>query len=149
MARAGSYVIGRGPLLRGLLLGIRFAHVTPLSAADTPSEGSTFATPDPDGTHYFVINNKTTLMVGSRAAPGGHPGPEREDRGSELPRDNNNILARDMPQAMAQTFIEYDLERNRASAKSILRFIESQKDTVFEQLKDSEMRLHPSTRTTT
>ena len=56
-------------------------------------------------------------------------------------RDQNGYLARDIAQAMAESFIDYDVDRQGESALSIIKFIRSQKDTVFEQLKDSEFSL--------
>src|SRR5690606_35382777 len=44
-------------------------------------------------------------------------------------------------QAMADAYILYDLQRKSESAESILRFIENQKDTVFAELRDSELKL--------
>jgi len=124
------------------LFDMRSRIVTPhFSCRLKLSEGSTFATPDPDGTHYFVINNKTTLI--SRYSK--QLSVQILDANAKTVvlscKDHNSILARDIPQAMAQTFIDYDVERNRASAEAILRFIETQKDTVFQQLKESEMLL--------
>jgi hypothetical protein len=55
--------------------------------------------------------------------------------------DQNNMLARDLVRTMAQTFIDYDLERQGESAENVLRFIKTQKDTVFEELRESEYRL--------
>ncbi|MBK8581357.1 MAG: polysaccharide biosynthesis tyrosine autokinase [Flavobacteriales bacterium] len=56
-------------------------------------------------------------------------------------KDHNAMLARDLCQAMADAYIKYDLERRSESAESILRFIEAQKDTVFAELRDSEMKM--------
>ncbi|HEY0976212.1 MAG TPA: polysaccharide biosynthesis tyrosine autokinase, partial [Flavobacteriales bacterium] len=56
-------------------------------------------------------------------------------------RDKNPILARDLAQTMAEAFIEFDVERKSQSAESILRFIESQKADVFEDLRRSEYDL--------
>ncbi|MDX9750272.1 MAG: polysaccharide biosynthesis tyrosine autokinase [Flavobacteriales bacterium] len=56
-------------------------------------------------------------------------------------RDANMVLARDLAQAMAETFIDFDLERQSESAENIIRFIRTQKDTVFNELRESELRL--------
>ncbi|MEO8588241.1 MAG: polysaccharide biosynthesis tyrosine autokinase, partial [Flavobacteriales bacterium] len=56
-------------------------------------------------------------------------------------QDQNSALAADLCQAMAQTFIDYDVERQGESALSVIHFIRSQKDTVFTQLRESEIRL--------
>ncbi|MCW5897788.1 MAG: polysaccharide biosynthesis tyrosine autokinase [Flavobacteriales bacterium] len=58
-----------------------------------------------------------------------------------LCRDENVFLVRDLTQALAETFIEYDVERQSASAENIIRFIGSQKDTVFNELRGSEGRM--------
>lgn len=55
--------------------------------------------------------------------------------------DQNPALARDLANALARTFIDYDLDRQSESSESILRFIKTQKDTVFEQLRESEFKL--------
>lgn len=55
--------------------------------------------------------------------------------------DQNPALARDLANAMARTFIDYDLDRQSESSESILSFIKTQKDTVFEQLRESEFKL--------
>ncbi len=51
---------------------------------------------------------------------------------------NNSVLAQDVVRSVTNTFFEYDLEKKSASSASILRFIDSQLDTVFLQLKESE-----------
>ncbi len=56
-------------------------------------------------------------------------------------KDENPTLARDLAQAMAETFIAYDVERQGESAESVINFIRSQKDTVFNQLRESEFML--------
>ncbi|HQZ43833.1 MAG TPA: GNVR domain-containing protein, partial [Flavobacteriales bacterium] len=56
-------------------------------------------------------------------------------------RDENRILARDLVQAMVEAFIIYDVERQSESAENIIQFISSQKDTVFNELSQSESRL--------
>ncbi|MCB0788248.1 MAG: hypothetical protein KDB75_02985, partial [Flavobacteriales bacterium] len=96
---------------------------------------------EPEGRYYFRINSMrglvnrfygqlTVKMVDANAQT------------IEIScRDNNPFLARDMAAAMAETFIDYDLESKRESAENIVRFIESQKETVFEELRDSETRL--------
>ena len=53
----------------------------------------------------------------------------------------NSLLAKDMAQVTAETFIKYDIERQIQSAESIIQFIRSQKDTVFEQLREMEFNL--------
>jgi capsular exopolysaccharide synthesis family protein len=55
--------------------------------------------------------------------------------------DENPLLARDLAQTIAETFIAYDVERKTESAANVIRFIRAQKDTVFELLRDSEREL--------
>lgn len=54
---------------------------------------------------------------------------------------NNPTLATDVVQSLINTFFEYDLEKKSESSASILDFIDSQLDTVFTQLKDSENKI--------
>ena len=56
-------------------------------------------------------------------------------------RDQNGYIARDLAQAIAESFIEFDVDRQGESAQSVIQFIRTQKDTVFNQLKDSEIAL--------
>ncbi|MBK7382688.1 MAG: hypothetical protein IPI81_05035 [Flavobacteriales bacterium] len=56
-------------------------------------------------------------------------------------KNQNPWLAMDIAQAMAETFIHYDVERRGESALSVIRFIRTQKDTVFEELRESEFKL--------
>ncbi|NNE55257.1 MAG: hypothetical protein HKN32_04505, partial [Flavobacteriales bacterium] len=56
--------------------------------------------------------------------------------------DNNPQVARDFVAAHAEEFIRYDLERRSRSDENILNFIDSQIDTVFFKLRDSETRLN-------
>ncbi|MEX1131814.1 MAG: polysaccharide biosynthesis tyrosine autokinase [Flavobacteriales bacterium] len=56
-------------------------------------------------------------------------------------QDENNLLARDLAQIAAEAFIDYDVDRQIESAESIIKFIRSQKDTVFEQLREMEYQL--------
>ncbi|MFN9798642.1 MAG: GumC family protein, partial [Bacteroidota bacterium] len=57
-------------------------------------------------------------------------------------RDNNPYLARDFVRAHANEFIAYDLEKRRKSDDNVLDFLNSQIDTVFSQLRESEVRLN-------
>lgn len=54
---------------------------------------------------------------------------------------NNPRLATDVVSTLIRTFFEYDLEKKSESSASILDFIDSQLDTVFTQLKDSENKI--------
>jgi tyrosine-protein kinase Etk/Wzc len=57
-------------------------------------------------------------------------------------RDNNPYLARDFVRAHANEFIAYDLEKRRKSDDNVLDFLDAQIDTVFSQLRDSEVKLN-------
>jgi tyrosine-protein kinase Etk/Wzc len=56
-------------------------------------------------------------------------------------KNQNPVIARDISQAMAESFINYDVDRQGESALSVIHFIRTQKDTVFEQLRESEFKL--------
>lgn len=51
---------------------------------------------------------------------------------------NNPVLAKDVVSSVINTFFEYDLEKKSESSANILKFIDSQLDTVTVQLKESE-----------
>ena len=57
-------------------------------------------------------------------------------------KDNNPGIARDFVMAHANEYILFDLENREKSAKSILKFIDSQLDTVYQNLRDSELQLN-------
>lgn len=54
-------------------------------------------------------------------------------------KSNNSTLSSDLVSALIQTFFEYDLEKKSQSSENILTFIDNQLDTVFNQLKISEV----------
>src|SRR5690606_9223285 len=54
---------------------------------------------------------------------------------------NNPRLATDVVSSVINTFFLYDLEKKSESSASILDFIDTQLDTVFLQLKDSESKI--------
>jgi len=56
--------------------------------------------------------------------------------------DNNPFLARDFIMALSNEFINFDLEKKSQSDENILSFIDSQIDTVFERLRNSELLLN-------
>jgi tyrosine-protein kinase Etk/Wzc len=56
--------------------------------------------------------------------------------------DNNPLLTYDFVMAHAAEFIRYDLERRSLSDENIINFIDSQIDTVFYKLRDSEGKLN-------
>ena len=55
----------------------------------------------------------------------------------EINRDNNGNLTKNTPSG----FFEYDLEKKSQSSANILAFIDTQLDTVFLQLKESENKI--------
>src|SRR5690606_21042626 len=57
-------------------------------------------------------------------------------------KDNNPGIARDFVVAHSSEYIQFDLENREKSAKSILKFINSQLDTVYQNLRDSELQLN-------
>jgi tyrosine-protein kinase Etk/Wzc len=57
-------------------------------------------------------------------------------------KDNNALLAKDFVMAHAEEFIRYDLEKRMQSDEYVLTFLDSQIDTVFENLKASEVDLN-------
>ncbi|MFT4601087.1 MAG: tyrosine-protein kinase Etk/Wzc, partial [Arenicella sp.] len=53
-------------------------------------------------------------------------------------KSNNRVLSKDVVSSVITTFFQYDLEKKRQSSANVLDFIDSQLDTVFVQLKESE-----------
>jgi len=53
-------------------------------------------------------------------------------------KSNNRVMSKDIVASVINTFFQYDLEKKRQSSASVLDFIDSQLDTVFVQLKESE-----------
>jgi tyrosine-protein kinase Etk/Wzc len=92
-------------------------------------------------TLYFTINSNKALtdqLAGQLSVSVSDP-----EAGTVLIgcKAHSALLARDLCQAMADAYIQYDLQRRSESAESILRFIESQKDTVFAELRESELKI--------
>ncbi len=54
---------------------------------------------------------------------------------------NNPRLAKDVVSSVMQTFFQYDLDKKSQSSANILNFINSQLDTAFIQLKESENKI--------
>ena len=54
-------------------------------------------------------------------------------------KSNNSLLASDVVTSVINTFFQYDLEKKSQSSENILSFIDGQLDTVFNQLKLSEI----------
>ncbi|HKL40002.1 MAG TPA: Wzz/FepE/Etk N-terminal domain-containing protein, partial [Cryomorphaceae bacterium] len=57
-------------------------------------------------------------------------------------KDNNPGIARDFVVNHAEEYIKFELENREQSATSIIRFIDSQLDTVYRNLRDSELLLN-------
>ncbi len=135
-----SYVIGSTPYSVKATVGQRF--ITPhFSGVLTTLEGGRSPEIQDRGTLYITINDPKSLtneFAGKIAVT-------ITDLNAKTIlisyKDHNATLARDICQAMADAYIAYDLERKSESAENILRFIESQKDKVFAELRDSEMKL--------
>lgn len=53
-------------------------------------------------------------------------------------KDNNSKKAADVAMAVAEKFIQYDVERKSESSKKVLEFLESQVGLVYDRLKNSE-----------
>ena len=54
-------------------------------------------------------------------------------------KSNNATLATDLVSSLINTFFQYDLEKKSESSANVLNFIDNQLDTVFNQLKKSEV----------
>jgi tyrosine-protein kinase Etk/Wzc len=57
-------------------------------------------------------------------------------------RDNNPYLARDFVREHSGEFIAYDLEKRQKSDDNVLAFLDNQIDTVFDRLRESEVKLN-------
>ena len=97
-----------------------------------------FRTSSKENSLYFVFNNYSTLTTQL------HPhlevfalNPEAKTIQVSF-KSNNHKLSKDVVSSVINTFFNYDLEKKRQSSASILDFIDSQLDTVFVQLKESE-----------
>ena len=56
--------------------------------------------------------------------------------------DNNPYIARDFVKTHSNEFLTFDLEKRRKSDDNVLTFLDEQIDTVYDRLKDSEIRLN-------
>lgn len=90
---------------------------------------------------YFVLNNYKTLT--DRL----HPDLQvyvlnNEAKTIEIKFESNNRrLATDVVSSVITTFFQYDLDKKSQSSANILNFINSQLDTAFIQLKESEIKI--------
>lgn len=94
-----------------------------------------------DNSLYFILNdyNRLTKRL--------HPdlkvyilNPEAKTIQIDF-ESNNPRLATDVVSSVIETFFQYDLDKKSQSSANILNFINSQLDTAFIQLKESEIRI--------
>lgn len=135
-----SYLDGGTPFSAKVTAGKRFT--TPhFNATITVQDSEKSPIGTERGNYYFIINDPKTLtneFAGKIAVAIMDPNAKTILISY---KDHNATLARDICQAMADAYITYDLQRKSESAENILQFIESQKDKVFKELRDSEMKL--------
>lgn len=90
---------------------------------------------------YFVMNNYNTLTKRL------HPDLKvfilnAEAKTIQITFESNNPrLATDVVNSVINTFFQYDLDKKSQGSANILNFINSQLDTAFTQLKESEIRI--------
>ncbi len=87
---------------------------------------------------YFVINNLETIAASYSPRLSINLLNESAKTVRILFRDNNPAKTSDVVSAMSTEFISYDVERRSESAKSVLEFIDTQLESVFNRLKNSE-----------
>ncbi len=135
-----SYALG--PTTHSIKVAVGQPFSTPHFSGSIGTQANGKAPPDHErGTFYFTLNDPKVLTKEFAAQISvGISDPTAKTILIGY-KDHNPILARDMCQAMADAYITYDLERKSESAENILRFIENQKDKVFAELRDSEMKL--------
>ncbi|MFT5822178.1 MAG: tyrosine-protein kinase Etk/Wzc [Crocinitomix sp.] len=94
-----------------------------------------------DNSLYFVMNNYASLTKRL------HPDLKVYILNAEAKtiqisfESNNSRLATDVVSSVITTFFQYDLDKKSQSSANILNFINSQLDTAFIQLKESEVRI--------
>ncbi len=94
-----------------------------------------------DNSLYFVMNNYANLTKRL------HPDLKVYILNAEAKtiqisfESNNSRLATDVVSSVISTFFQYDLDKKSQSSANILNFINSQLDTAFIQLKESEVRI--------
>lgn len=94
-----------------------------------------------DNSLYFVMNNYASLTKRL------HPDLKVYILNAEAKtiqisfESNNSRLATDVVSSVISTFFQYDLDKKSQSSANILNFINSQLDTAFIQLKESEVRI--------
>ncbi|HRN35294.1 MAG TPA: GNVR domain-containing protein [Flavobacteriales bacterium] len=135
-----SYSMGNTPVVLSITPGQAFS--TPhFKARIENTTRQDWPTGQDRGQHYFTLNDTRTLvnMLADQISVSVlDPNAKTIQIGA---KNNNPQLARDLCQAMGDAFITYDVQRKSESAESIIRFIDTQKDTVFGELRDSELKL--------
>lgn len=90
---------------------------------------------------YFVFNDYKSLTRSLHSSLNVYTLNE-EAKTIEIKFSSNNPkLATDIVSSVIHTFFQYDLEKKSESSASILNYIDSQLDTVFTLLKDSEDKI--------
>ncbi len=93
------------------------------------------------GEFFFVLNDREKMVNELLRKMSFRVSNEAARAVSVSFTDGNGKKAADISNALAQGYIEYDLEKKIESSDRILRFIDSQIDQVFEKLKTSEMSI--------
>ena len=91
---------------------------------------------------YFMLNRASTLANKYRRQLGIKILNNTAQTIEISLKDNNPGIARDFVMNHAVEYIQFELENREQSALSILRFIDSQLDTVYHNLRDSELKLN-------
>ena len=94
--------------------------------------------PDAQATFYLKINSRDKLLDKYASQVWINSQDFATKSIDIVCRDSNPWVARDLAQALAQTYIDYDLHRQSSSAAHVIEFIRTQKDTAYRELRDSE-----------
>ena len=92
--------------------------------------------------HFFVVNSLQSLsnfFIQSLSVDIANQTANTVIMSSKM---KNPQLAKDFLMAHANEYISFDLETKEKSSKNILQFIDSQLDTVYENLRESELSLN-------
>jgi tyrosine-protein kinase Etk/Wzc len=92
--------------------------------------------------YFFKINSNQSLASFFMGSLGVNIANQNANTVSISSKGNNPQLSRDFLMAHAREYIEFDLESKEKSSKNILEFIDNQLDTVYENLRDSELLLN-------
>ena len=108
------------------------------TARITIGESPILSDPDAKTSFYFKINSRDRLLE-KYANQVWLVSQDYATKVVEITcRDPNPYVARDLAQSLAETYIDYDVQRQSSSAASVITFIRSQKDTAYKELRDSE-----------